>query len=431
MLRRKTLLSHLILLFCLLFCFSRPSFAKEIEATHEWTLLGENDTVAAGMHIRMDLSTGEKWVKLPDDDDGTASNSVVIHPDGSSSSSSEVPVHDDIDPDDDFDFDMMHRTLSRLPREEQERMQLPALISKQDPQRVEFESKMRHIWTQRQQELRELELADLPQILKDRIQQMQDYLQGSKLDIIHVLQDLEYHLADIDMTRDFHTLGGWPLLVNLVANSNATEVQMHAAWAVGTAVKNHVEFASFAIESVQLVGRTTKTTVLDVLLQELRQQVETTTEHDLLYKFLYALGSLLRGNRMAQSHFCAAGGAQVLGDILVTAVHQNAVKTAKRLLTLAHDVVMDIKLHEGTSKQVDAAIVSAFSTEPWCRATLQALQLSVLEEEALHATQALTACRFPREALLALQQKWIVNKVDDPDIQKERMHLLETVLEAL
>ena len=48
-----------------------PVAAKELEATKEWQLLGENDTVAAGMHIRMDMTTGEKWVncKLPDGGD--------------------------------------------------------------------------------------------------------------------------------------------------------------------------------------------------------------------------------------------------------------------------------------------------------------------------------------------------------------------------
>jgi hypothetical protein len=35
-------------------------------------------------------------------------------------------------------------------------------------------------------------------------------------DIVSVLHDLEYHLADIDMTRDFYTLGGWPILVSLL-----------------------------------------------------------------------------------------------------------------------------------------------------------------------------------------------------------------------
>lgn len=46
-----------------------PTSAKEIEATNEWQLVGENDTIAAGMHVRMDMTTGEKWVKILEEED--------------------------------------------------------------------------------------------------------------------------------------------------------------------------------------------------------------------------------------------------------------------------------------------------------------------------------------------------------------------------
>jgi len=42
--------------------------AKEIVATHEWQLLSEDDTLPAGLHVRMDLSTGKKWAKLVADE---------------------------------------------------------------------------------------------------------------------------------------------------------------------------------------------------------------------------------------------------------------------------------------------------------------------------------------------------------------------------
>ena len=51
----------------LLFCD-----AKEIVATTEWQKLGENDTIPAGLHVKMDISTGERWAKIPSDDDEEA-----------------------------------------------------------------------------------------------------------------------------------------------------------------------------------------------------------------------------------------------------------------------------------------------------------------------------------------------------------------------
>ena len=62
--------------------------AKEIEATHEWTLIGENDTIAAGMHVKMDMTTGEKWVKLMDEKDQKSQSETMSLGGGAGSSSS-------------------------------------------------------------------------------------------------------------------------------------------------------------------------------------------------------------------------------------------------------------------------------------------------------------------------------------------------------
>ena len=42
--------------------------AKEIVATHEWQLLSEDDTLPAGLHVRMDLSADKRWAKLVTDE---------------------------------------------------------------------------------------------------------------------------------------------------------------------------------------------------------------------------------------------------------------------------------------------------------------------------------------------------------------------------
>mmetsp|Transcript_24862 Transcript_24862/g.47639 ORF Transcript_24862/g.47639 Transcript_24862/m.47639 type:complete len:161 (-) Transcript_24862:135-617(-) len=53
--------------------------AKEIIATHEWQLLSDNDTVPAGLHIRMDLSTGQKWAKIASNEKRDDSIKAVVH----------------------------------------------------------------------------------------------------------------------------------------------------------------------------------------------------------------------------------------------------------------------------------------------------------------------------------------------------------------
>jgi hypothetical protein len=242
-----------VLCFCILLSLALSNCCfcsgKEVVATDEWTLLKENDTVDAGVHVRMDLTTGEKWVKrLEEQEKPIMDTSLIVQTDATedvvlvSSSNAE------------YDYEMMYRTLSKLPIEERERMQLPSQnvlsLRSASPEEIQqFQAQMKHIWEQRQEELRQIEFADFPEILKERIKSLEEYIadplehilqnfllpKDNTIDatdddttmitnIVQVLQDLEYHLQDVDMTRDFHTLGGWSLLVSLLDD----EVHTHS-----------------------------------------------------------------------------------------------------------------------------------------------------------------------------------------------------------
>lgn len=313
--------------------------AKEITATNEWQLLGENDTVPAGLHIKVDLSTGEKWAKLPndgdddesikaaavdeqqDDADGVkvdvatidASGALTIVPDDSNNEQQDAATESTESGQKAAtkDYTMMHRVMSQLPPEELEEFGgLPALPNSNSSstklttkEREEFEAKMELLWQKRQEELQKLQdsVADLPSILKERIQTIKGYLNYSNSalkdilekrndeeevgeeeddddddmnanDIIKALRDLEFQLSDVDMARDFHTLGGWPYLIALLDetlhvvdasgdNNNiggggeaaaalVDEIRALAATTIGTAVSNVGEFRPWALEDV-------------------------------------------------------------------------------------------------------------------------------------------------------------------------------------
>lgn len=387
--------------------------AKEVEVTKEWKLLGENDTIPAGMHVRMDMTTGEKWVKLVDEnDDDSHMAAVVIQPDGS------VEVADEEQENDNYDYEMMHRTLSKLPEEEQERFGgLPELpqsgdnkITLTSKEREAFEKRMEEIWQKRQAKLKELQdsTLDLPDILKARIRSIQNYLKDPvthlndmKLDhdepedgfvshIVSVLQDLESHLADIDMARDFHTLGGWPLLASLLSESvhtpqnetiavlstrseaNMRTVQAHAAWAVGTTVKNTGEFFPYAIEEMRI--QNVKTTAVDLLIDVFCEDYKDPRLWEIrtmLGKSLYGIGALLRGNRMAQIHVCERDSSARLGDKLrkLSLANFNSANTKliQRLLSLSGDIVSDVKLHsEHATEELNNLIIDCFTNSDWC-----------------------------------------------------------------
>lgn len=468
--------------------------AKEVEATREWTLLGENDTIPAGLHVRMDLETGQKWVKLMDDDDeknivdkkenvwketrgshslatttakneeeskptkrkgvkvthlseadiqaaGTSkvtealnrkSNTVDDEKRKANFARSVASLNDHVSSDDEeenehdivfadgYNFKKMHQTFSKLPKEEQERM--GGIPSLPDPEKVSleelqiFKDRMTSIWLQRQMELKKVEdelVVDLPKVIQERIIFLKDYLENpyhhlyqllannkknndqnganslnkpeveaddedeennAKInDILAVLLDLEYHMADIDMARDFHIMGGWPLLVSLISDSvhdtsirvmsntyNGTEstdtqndnfrqevqpliweIQSAAAWAIGTAVKNTEEFYLWALEdfSNSIVNGATEAenvnedvpkhpiTVISLLLSSSFlppytsiNNIDSPTFVKKQQKALYALSALLRGNRLALRHFYMIDGPSILDKYLSNAI---------------------------------------------------------------------------------------------------------------
>lgn len=415
--------------------FTHHSFgvAKEVEVTKEWLLLGENDTIPAGMHVRMDMTTGEKWVKQIDEGDSASSTTemAVIREDGSVQV---IPQNDNekaetMKSDDNYDYDMMHRTLSKLPEEEKDRIggipELPQRTGSRkitSEQRKAFEKQMGDIWEKRQEELKELQegIMDLPEILKQRIQTIKEYLkdpishlkqmnldapmpEGRVTHLVSVLEELEYQLGDLDMSRDFHTLGGWPLLASLISEnvhlpqnktierlSRSTEgkiraIQARAAWAIGTSVKNTEEFFPFAVERFVIKG-SVRTTAIEELVNAFCHNYKDPNSWEirrLMEKAIYGIGALVRGNRLAQAHIVETDGASRLGKLfeaVATDQYQTAgLKVIQKLLSLAGDIVSDIVLHpEKATPDVNTKIITAFSSPEWCGATAQMIEADAL-----------------------------------------------------
>jgi nucleotide exchange factor SIL1 len=422
----------LLLLLCKLpsLLFHSCAQAKEIEVTKDWTLLGENDTIPAGMHVRMDMTTGEKWVKQIDENEEdtaqaeTTAQTAVIQADGTIEKLDDEPKPltintQSVRDEEGYDYEMMHRTLSNLPDEEKLRMggipELPQTTSDRkrtiaSEERKVFEKRMADIWEKRQTELKEVEeqMLDVPQLLKDRIKTIKEYLKDpithlnemnldedlpphSVSHIVSVLQDLEYQLGDLDMSRDFHTLGGWPLLSSLVSEnvhvpqnksisrlSRSTEtkiraVQSNAAWVMGTAVKNTEEFFPFAVEPFIIEG-IGKTVAIDRLIDVFCKDYKDPNSWEvrsMLGKVIYGIGSLLRGNRLAQAHIVeTTNGAVQLGEAfqkVTSDLNSSDFKVIKKLLSLAADIVSDVVLHgDDTMKGTNLKIIASFSSREWC-----------------------------------------------------------------
>jgi len=319
-------------------------------------------------------------------------------------------------------------------------------------------------------------LADVTDVIAERVEFLKEYLSnpmayirqvmtlrdtndlmdGSQdlSNIVDVLKDLEFQLTDLDNARDFHSMGGWPLLVALLTDSihgleyelqqaitqeaeiatkmkhNATnkdvasgenlsiqlsddtkkflaryqqmvwEVQGLACWAIGTAVKNVDEFHSWALDDFSdLVKQASvddggEVNVLSILIDKLHSEssnspsilnlspVDDSLQMRRKYE-MYALGSLLRGNRDAIHFFGRYDGPAVVykmfnfltsGGNNLAALDPTTVKLVSKIILLADDLVMDVTLNKSDKDSTDDRdkhVLSSLTTFEWCIAPLR------------------------------------------------------------
>lgn len=544
-----------------------------MEVTNEWYLLQDGETIPAGAHVKVDMSTGEKWVKQVSSSEGDREeekiNIVEISSDGSSKkrkfpSSSLMEIPEENVRSEDDEIMMMYRVLSKLPPSEigDDGTVLPILPITQEGKKS-FELQVRAIWERRQQLLVNLSqsagdddstssIADgmsqlqLPKLLNRYIVKMRSFLNqryaacyGEEFatnvtnfsDVLFILNELEYHLSDIDAARDFHTLGGWPILGFLLSSppwlwdtSCAIHQQMHlhnttledesilsrdeelknyrqqrdtlqtaVSWVVGNAVKNHAEFAMWSLEPIpttplQLFGNSTPShtsskqqlliendssvgsgnaiNIISLLLDIIQQKsaLEEDLSSNLLAKSMYAISAILRGNPYAQLYFHKMGGGLILGNMLDAALFSNNQKLVKRILSLAHDILVEISTqqqqqqqqqeHYGVGpyqsssildEQEQLAVLRGFTGKQWCQSAFQMFELQYSKQNHHSEVEAVLRIIEPmiphcqdsfemertKEIMQRLKVRWSSSEVDDLEWRQELLELADSVQNKL
>eukprot|EP00815_Leptocylindrus_aporus_P001107 CAMPEP_0116077018 /NCGR_PEP_ID=MMETSP0322-20121206/17609_1 /TAXON_ID=163516 /ORGANISM="Leptocylindrus danicus var. apora, Strain B651" /LENGTH=549 /DNA_ID=CAMNT_0003567445 /DNA_START=81 /DNA_END=1730 /DNA_ORIENTATION=+ len=445
-----------------------------------WTRVEEGDTIPAGLHVRMDLESGQKFVRIlsQESEDGSANANAVsvvmseedpdregYHRSNEEEEQQEAVVddefcsdasledascldnnnddgtNDDNSVEDGYDYVAMHKALSHLPVNEKERIgglpDLPEGYESSNDKHgdfAEFEHRMREIWESRQRELEDAQMNDITKELMKHIGilEIELHVEDPKysrqvnvdsFDLLDSLENLEYLLSDVDAARDFHTLGGWPLLISLlindessVVNQNVTteaivsqgffsdDIRMAALWAIGTAVKNIEEFTDWSIEQVNIhTGRTwMNVTALSaplLILQE-HQKFEYLTPEiaKLQQKCIYAVGSSLRGNIKAQRYFLDISGPTILANTLHDLVSEKKWKLASKFILLASDMIqetLDIRdemsgtkaANDVTIDEFSSTMIAPYTSSTWCDGALSLLESPKIDikEKALMA----------------------------------------------
>lgn len=246
------------------------------------------------------------------------SNSVSISYDGehsSISSSSSVGNTDQLKLDLNVDpgplktineqdrIDTIVRAFQRLPSAEREKLGVD--LSKSIEAGSSLAKELQKAWDIRQQEVKEA----MESVLKpaEFMAQLASVLRGNTTSIVEnekeeeisrALIELESLVSDIDNARDFHSIGGWPILVSMLGTDKPINHRMYAAWTIGTAIKNSYDYQLWTLEKGEDNGSNQsidKPNCLQALVHMLGSEYHDDSQQ-LQRRALYAISSAIRGN---------------------------------------------------------------------------------------------------------------------------------------
>ncbi|XP_061434519.1 nucleotide exchange factor SIL1 [Lethenteron reissneri] len=145
------------------------------------------------------------------------------------------------------------------------------------------------------------------------------------------LFDLEYYVHQVDNARDLATLGGLQKLVNAL-NSSEPEIRKNAAFVLGSAMSGNPPVQVQAVDGG--------------ILQKLVTALATEQQLPVTKKALYALAAALRHFPFAQQRFLSLGGLSALGRIFDG---EGTRSLRFKVLTLIGDMLNEKSQLESTS----------------------------------------------------------------------------------
>ena len=284
--------------------------SEEFVATHEWQSIKPDQSIPKGLHVRINLQTGEREAKLLD----TSNEESELEKKRKSFEKSILELDD----------------------------QTPQLdvLSKEY---AEIKSKFRSY-----EEIKK-EMADLDMFIKTENELMKELMNRyvnttDTQEKMAILKDMEFYVHQYDNGILFCDMNGFELLTNELNSTRDIDLQVQIALVLGSAVQSNSKVQIFAMkfEFIQLM--------LNLLT---RQSASRHLEAEYYPKLIFVLSGLLRNFPFAQNLFANKyGGIEVLSN-LIKNVHSVKLKT--KLLTFVNDLVqekIDIEKIEKTNNTV-------------------------------------------------------------------------------
>ncbi|XP_070818804.1 nucleotide exchange factor SIL1 [Chaetodon trifascialis] len=277
--------------------------SEVVQPTEEWQTLKPGQAVPAGSHVRLNLQTGQREVRLGEEQ---LKYWTQEHRENEETQSS-------------FSPDELKQALKRIKEDLNS-------VSKDTDQQDSVASKYRPL-----EELKR-DMAQLDLLVETDVQIMRRLLEqlnssnSTTEQRLSVLLELEYLVHQVDNAQTLCSMGGLQLILQGL-NSSDFRLQESSAFVLGSALSSNPAVQVKAVESGALQ------TLLTILA--------TTPPLRVKKKVLFAVACLLRHFPYAQRHFLSHGGLQVLSE-LFKADAGGVLRT--RIVTMLYDMISEKEL---------------------------------------------------------------------------------------
>ncbi|KAK9963223.1 hypothetical protein ABG768_006425 [Culter alburnus] len=283
-----------------------PEDLEVFRPTDKWQTLKPGQAVPAGSHVRLNLQTGQREVKMGEEGrlkywrDGNRQGMMNMHSPS-------------------FTAEELKEALKKIKEGIHD-----AVDTKQEEDAVK--AQFRPI-----EELKK-DMEALDMLVETDVQVMRKLLNqfnntnSTTDEKVRALFELEYLVHQVDNAQNLVSMGGMQLVINALNNTDI-RLQESAAFVLGSAVSSN---PSVQVEAVE-----------GGALQKLLTLLATQRPMAVKKKVLFAVASLLRHFPFAQSHFLKLGGVQVLSELFQT---PGAEVLRVRIITVLYDMIIEKEL---------------------------------------------------------------------------------------
>ncbi|CAB3992264.1 Nucleotide exchange factor SIL1 [Paramuricea clavata] len=348
-------------------------------ATNQWQTIREDQSIPPGLHVQIDLTTGEKRAKLMDEKTSDGSENNKAQSSQYPTKQKYIKIDKNIiskqklkDALKDFKDKFHSEDLDDELQTTHEKNKYRSM----DEIKQEFEGA--NIWMKKDIE-----------IIQDLVAKLNSS-ESAKSVILVALEELEYLVHQIDNARDLDVIGGLALVVNLL-NQTDNEIQSQAAYVIGSAAQSNLPVQVSLLESGALQLLT-------------RLLVNTQDSPSTRKKALYALSAMLRLFPKGTQKFLKIGGLPILASLFQENENEplriKALTLLVDLLTEQMDSIKkkakEMRIQDYEKAALKAPLLKAMYQEGWCKLSTTLITTTDTEtkEKLLQAFQILLpACR--------------------------------------